>query len=91
VSTHLSSLSAGPSRKRCRSSATLVSVADPIPGALAPVQADLLPPHKSIKDSSATLSPEDSYKAYTKPDVDSDVRADIEADIAAKAVAAEEV
>ncbi|GJX46340.1 hypothetical protein Tco_0271530 [Tanacetum coccineum] len=91
VSTHLSSLSAGPSRKRCRSLATLVSVAAPTLGALVPVQADLLPPYKSIRDSSSTLSPEDSYKAYTEPDVDSDVRTNIEADIAAKAAAAEEI
>ncbi|GJW83442.1 reverse transcriptase domain-containing protein [Tanacetum coccineum] len=44
-------ISAGPSRKRSRSPTTSVPVASPIPGALSPVHADLLPPYKRIKDS----------------------------------------
>ncbi|GJU36283.1 putative reverse transcriptase domain-containing protein [Tanacetum coccineum] len=42
-------ISAGPSRKRRRSPTTSVPVASPIPGALSPVRADLLPPHKRIR------------------------------------------
>ncbi|GJX76154.1 hypothetical protein Tco_0322965, partial [Tanacetum coccineum] len=41
---------ARPSRKRCRSPTSSVHVASPVPGALSPVHADLLPPHKRIRD-----------------------------------------
>ncbi|GJU35920.1 putative reverse transcriptase domain-containing protein [Tanacetum coccineum] len=44
-------ISARPYRKRCRSLTTLVPAASPVPRALSPVRADLLPPHKRIKDS----------------------------------------
>ncbi|GKD24591.1 hypothetical protein Tco_1230805, partial [Tanacetum coccineum] len=43
--------SAGPSRKRCRSHTSSVTVVSPIRRALLPVHADLLPPHKRIRDS----------------------------------------
>nr|GFB22980.1 hypothetical protein [Tanacetum cinerariifolium] len=41
---HSSSLFAGPSRKRCRSSADFVPSSTPVTGSLAPTRADLLPP-----------------------------------------------
>ncbi|GKB68919.1 hypothetical protein Tco_0930331 [Tanacetum coccineum] len=47
-------ISAGPSRKRRRSPTTSVPIASPIPGILSPVRADLLPPHKRIRDSNST-------------------------------------
>ncbi|GKA31601.1 hypothetical protein Tco_0717906 [Tanacetum coccineum] len=40
-------ISAGPSRKRCRSPTTLV----PMRGALSPIRANLLSPHKRVRDS----------------------------------------
>ncbi|GJY57459.1 reverse transcriptase domain-containing protein [Tanacetum coccineum] len=43
------SSSAGPSRKRIRSSTTSVPVSSPIPGALSSVRVDLLPPRKRIR------------------------------------------
>ncbi|GJW89073.1 hypothetical protein Tco_0164413, partial [Tanacetum coccineum] len=43
-------ISAGPSRKRCRSLATLVPLATPTPEALSPVRADLLPSRNRIRD-----------------------------------------
>ncbi|GJY04659.1 hypothetical protein Tco_0370599 [Tanacetum coccineum] len=45
----LATISAGLSRKRCRSSTTSVSIATPVSGALSPVRADLLPPRKRIR------------------------------------------
>ncbi|GJW09955.1 hypothetical protein Tco_1575782 [Tanacetum coccineum] len=44
-------ISTGPSRKRCRFPAASVPLATPVPGALSPVHADLLPPRKRIKGS----------------------------------------
>ncbi|GJS51659.1 putative reverse transcriptase domain-containing protein [Tanacetum coccineum] len=44
-------ISMGPSRKRCRSPTTSVPAASPVPGALSPVRADLLSPRKRIRDS----------------------------------------
>ncbi|GJR04524.1 hypothetical protein Tco_0527508 [Tanacetum coccineum] len=44
-------ISARPSRKRRRYPTTLVLVASPVPGALSPVRADLLLPHKRSRDS----------------------------------------
>ncbi|GJW11672.1 putative reverse transcriptase domain-containing protein [Tanacetum coccineum] len=83
---------AGPSRKRRRSSTVSISLATPVPGALSPVRADLLPPRKRIRGSiSATdyeVSTEESYEPYTKPDIDSNVQADIDACIAAADAAA---
>ncbi|GJW36443.1 hypothetical protein Tco_0059363 [Tanacetum coccineum] len=97
--THLSSLlSAGPSRKRCRS-----YTADCLL-----IRADLLPLRKRLRDPSSTYchevnvedsietrveedikrDTEDSHEADTESNIDSDILADIEADIAAEAVAA---
>ncbi|GKC64102.1 hypothetical protein Tco_1096700, partial [Tanacetum coccineum] len=42
---------AGPSRKRRRSLVVSISLATPVPGALSPVRADLLPPRKRIRGS----------------------------------------
>ncbi|GJR92697.1 hypothetical protein Tco_0264871 [Tanacetum coccineum] len=44
-------ISAGPSRKRCRSPANSVPSSTPVMGSLAPTRADLLPPHKRFRDS----------------------------------------
>nr|GFA49591.1 xylulose kinase-1 [Tanacetum cinerariifolium] len=43
-------ISAGLSRKRHRSPTTSVPIASPVPEALSPVRADLLPPRKTIRD-----------------------------------------
>ncbi|GJX86153.1 hypothetical protein Tco_0336927 [Tanacetum coccineum] len=48
---HLSSHSAGPSRKRCRSPVDSVSLSMPAMGSLAPTRADHLPPRKRFRDS----------------------------------------
>ncbi|GJT34568.1 hypothetical protein Tco_0924987 [Tanacetum coccineum] len=48
---HLSSHSAGPSRKRCRSPVDSVPLSMPVTGSLAPTRADHLPPHKRFRDS----------------------------------------
>ncbi|GKC99155.1 hypothetical protein Tco_1169430, partial [Tanacetum coccineum] len=48
---HSSSHSAGPSRKRCRSSVDSVPSSTPVTGSLAPTRADLLPPRKGFRDS----------------------------------------
>ncbi|GKC92416.1 putative reverse transcriptase domain-containing protein [Tanacetum coccineum] len=72
---------------------TSVPVALPVPGALSPVRADLLPPRKRIsdldfvtdfedRDIGLGVDVEDRYEPYTKPDIDSDVQANIEACIA---------
>ncbi|GJS07662.1 putative reverse transcriptase domain-containing protein [Tanacetum coccineum] len=48
---HLSSHSAGPSRKRCRSPIDSTPLSMPVMGSLAPTRADLLPPRKKFRDS----------------------------------------
>ncbi|GJX24488.1 hypothetical protein Tco_0228933 [Tanacetum coccineum] len=48
---HLSSHSARPSRKRCRSPVDSVPLSMPITRSLAPTRADLLPPRKRFRDS----------------------------------------
>ncbi|GKF86371.1 hypothetical protein Tco_0254198, partial [Tanacetum coccineum] len=48
---HLSSHSAGPSRKRCRSPVDSVSLSTPVMRSLAPTRADLLPSRKRFRDS----------------------------------------
>ncbi|GJW60968.1 hypothetical protein Tco_0110303 [Tanacetum coccineum] len=48
---HSSSHSAGPSRKRCRSSVDSVPSSTPVMRSLAPTRADLLPPRKRFRDS----------------------------------------
>ncbi|GJQ89294.1 hypothetical protein Tco_0000433 [Tanacetum coccineum] len=65
---------AGPSRMRRRSPTTSVLVASPVPGALSPVYADLLPPRKRIRDS--------NFMTDFEPDIDPDVHADIDACVA---------
>ncbi|GKC29045.1 hypothetical protein Tco_1036339 [Tanacetum coccineum] len=65
---------AGPSRMRHRSPTTSVLVASPVPGALSPVYADLLPPRKRIRDS--------NFMTNFEPDIDPDVHADIDACVA---------
>ncbi|GKB47847.1 putative reverse transcriptase domain-containing protein [Tanacetum coccineum] len=72
--------SAGPSRKRCRSPAAIVTSSIHATRALVPSHADLLPPCKRFRDSS---SPEDSVEE----DIDTDVLEDIEADAMAVEVA----
>ncbi|GKE53242.1 hypothetical protein Tco_1488398 [Tanacetum coccineum] len=74
--------STGPSRKRCRSLAAIVTSSIHATRALVSSRADLLPPHKRFRDS---ISPEDSVEE----DIDADVLEDIEAD--ATAVCKEEV
>ncbi|GKE76857.1 hypothetical protein Tco_1542977, partial [Tanacetum coccineum] len=48
---NLMSTSAGPSRKSRRSPMTYVPALSPVPGALSPVRADLIPSPKIVKDS----------------------------------------
>ncbi|GKC40116.1 hypothetical protein Tco_1052500, partial [Tanacetum coccineum] len=95
LTTHSPSPSTRPSRKRCRPPTNLVTSATSIPRALIHVRADLLPPRKRIRGSSAALSPEEtieeSLEVGSEEDIDSDVMADIEADIATKATAANEI
>ncbi|GJT07601.1 putative reverse transcriptase domain-containing protein [Tanacetum coccineum] len=72
--------SAGPSRKRCRSPAAIVTSSIHATRALVPSCANLLPPRKRFRDS---ISLEDSVKE----DIDTDVLEDIEADATAVEVA----
>ncbi|GJY99061.1 putative reverse transcriptase domain-containing protein, partial [Tanacetum coccineum] len=72
--------SAGPSRKRCKSPASIVTSSIYATRALVPSGADLLPPRKRFRDS---ISPEDSVEE----DIDTDVLEDIEADAMAVKVA----
>ncbi|GJS16645.1 hypothetical protein Tco_0411117 [Tanacetum coccineum] len=65
--------SARPSRKRCRSPTTTVTLSIPAPGALVPSHVDLLPPRNRFRDF---ISPED----IVEDNIDADVLADIEAD-----------
>nr|GEV35569.1 hypothetical protein [Tanacetum cinerariifolium] len=69
------------------SNTSSVSLATPVPRSLSPVRVDLLPPRKRIRGLvSATTQDdniEESYEAYTEPDIDSDVQAYIDADTAA--------
>ncbi|GJZ59147.1 hypothetical protein Tco_0614963, partial [Tanacetum coccineum] len=53
------SSSAGPSRKRSRSPTTFVLIYSPIPGALSPARADLLPTLKRIRSSVSVTDLED--------------------------------
>nr|GEU38374.1 hypothetical protein [Tanacetum cinerariifolium] len=63
---HLSSHSAGPSRKRCRSLADTVPSPTPVTRLLAPTRVDLLPPRKRFRDSySSETSMEDDTKIDT--------------------------
>ncbi|GKE40077.1 putative reverse transcriptase domain-containing protein, partial [Tanacetum coccineum] len=75
-----SELSAGPSRKRCRSHAAIATSSIHATRALVPSRADLLPPRKRFRDS---ISPEDSVEE----DIDTDVLEDIKADVTVVKVA----
>nr|GEW73885.1 hypothetical protein [Tanacetum cinerariifolium]GEX00411.1 hypothetical protein [Tanacetum cinerariifolium] len=75
-----SELSAGPSRKRCRSLIATVSSSTYATRALVLSRADLLPPRKRFRDS---ISPEDSVEE----DLDMDMLEDIEANAMAVKVA----
>ncbi|GKA55767.1 hypothetical protein Tco_0754839 [Tanacetum coccineum] len=77
-----SKLSVRPSRKRCRSPTTTVTLYIYASRALVPSRADLLPPRKRFRDS---ISLEDSVE----DDIDTDVLADIEADATAIGAAAD--
>ncbi|GKF23671.1 hypothetical protein Tco_0075993, partial [Tanacetum coccineum] len=57
----LSSLFAGPSRKRCRSLITSVPSSAPVSRPIVPTHADLLPPRKRFRDS---YSPKDSREEH---------------------------
>ncbi|GJW39447.1 reverse transcriptase domain-containing protein [Tanacetum coccineum] len=72
--------SAGPSRKRCRSLAAIVTSYIHATRALVPSRVDLLPHCKRFRDS---ISPEDSVEE----DIDTDVLEDIEADATAVEIA----
>ncbi|GKD59498.1 hypothetical protein Tco_1297007 [Tanacetum coccineum] len=63
--THTSSSSAGPSRKRSRSSATSIPSTVHIVGALSPARADLLLPHKRYRDILADIEAETAATAMT--------------------------
>nr|GEY59803.1 putative reverse transcriptase domain-containing protein [Tanacetum cinerariifolium] len=58
-----SSLSTRPSRKRCRSTTTLVSSSTPVSRSIAPTLIDLLPPRKRFRDS---YSPKDILLEHIK-------------------------
>ncbi|GKE63916.1 hypothetical protein Tco_1514283 [Tanacetum coccineum] len=53
------SSSEGPSRKRSKSPTTSISISSPIPGALSPARADLLPTPKRIRSSDSVTDLED--------------------------------
>ncbi|GKA71129.1 hypothetical protein Tco_0777268 [Tanacetum coccineum] len=53
------SSSTGPFRKRSRSPTTSVTISSPIPGALSPTRADLLPPPKRIRSFDSATDLED--------------------------------
>ncbi|GJS00627.1 putative reverse transcriptase domain-containing protein [Tanacetum coccineum] len=76
----LSSLSVGPSSKRCRSPTTSVASSTPVLRSIAPTLADLLPPRKRFRDS---YLPEDSREEHMEigigvENATSDVREDEE-------------
>ncbi|GJU96849.1 hypothetical protein Tco_1321605 [Tanacetum coccineum] len=69
---HLSSHSAGPSRKRCRSPVDLAPLSMPVTGSLAPTRTDLSPPRKRFRDSysSEASMEEDAEVGLTRTGVD---------------------
>nr|GEY02838.1 hypothetical protein [Tanacetum cinerariifolium] len=85
-------ISARPSRKRCRSDAASVPLVAPVSRAFSLVWADLLPPHKRIRGDVTAFdcdeSMEGNYEAYYEPDINSDIQANIDADTAAVEAAA---
>ncbi|GKC27128.1 hypothetical protein Tco_1034422 [Tanacetum coccineum] len=85
-----SSSSAGPSQKRSRSLATSISSTIRTAGVLSLTRANLLPPHKRYRDTSAMHSDESSdegsLEAQRESNMDSDIRADIETVTAATTI-----
>ncbi|GJZ01035.1 hypothetical protein Tco_0518996 [Tanacetum coccineum] len=70
-----SSLFVGPSRKRCRSPTTSVSLATPVSRLIAPTHVDILPSHKRFRDS---YSLEDSREEHVEIDIaDAEAVADL--------------
>ncbi|GJU31135.1 hypothetical protein Tco_1174724 [Tanacetum coccineum] len=70
-----SSLSSGPSRKRCRSPTASVPSPTHVSRSIAPTPADLLPPRKRFRDS---YSPEDSGEEHMEVDTaDAEAVADV--------------
>ncbi|GJS15438.1 hypothetical protein Tco_0409910, partial [Tanacetum coccineum] len=69
---HLSSHSAGPSRKRCRSPVDSAPLSMPVTGSLGPTRADLSPPRKRFRDSysSEASIEEDAEVGLTGTEVD---------------------
>ncbi|GKA71805.1 hypothetical protein Tco_0778021 [Tanacetum coccineum] len=90
--TPTSSSSAGPSQKKSQSLATSILSTVHTAGALSPAQANLLPPHKRYRGTSAAHSyesgDESSPETHAESDMDSDIPADIEAEITAAATIA---
>ncbi|GJS35494.1 hypothetical protein Tco_0533876 [Tanacetum coccineum] len=90
--TPTSSSSVGPSRKRSRSLATSIPSTVHTAGALSSARANLPPPYKRYRGTSAThsydSSDEGSPETHTESDMDSDIRADIEAETAAAVMTA---
>ncbi|GKC65495.1 hypothetical protein Tco_1098093, partial [Tanacetum coccineum] len=72
---HSSSHSAGPSRKRCRSTVDSIPSSMPVMGSLAPTRADLLPPRKKFRDlySSKASIEEDTKIDPIETEVDMDL------------------
>ncbi|GJY09812.1 hypothetical protein Tco_0377997 [Tanacetum coccineum] len=68
--------SARPSRKKCKSPATTVTLPIHAMRALVPSRVDLLPPCKRFRDS---ISPEDSVEEDINTDVLEDIKADVTA------------
>ncbi|GJU32108.1 hypothetical protein Tco_1175697 [Tanacetum coccineum] len=84
-----SSTSTGPSRKKCRSSASSVPSTVHLVGALSPIRADILPPRKRTRDLptafSYELGDEGRLETCSESDTNFNVWADIAVDIAAAA------
>ncbi|GJS45702.1 hypothetical protein Tco_0595823 [Tanacetum coccineum] len=88
------SSSVGPSRKRSRSPTTSILISSPIPGALSPARADLLPPPKIIRKTSLRdgVVVRGSDEPYSKTDIDLEIQEEINECISyADALRAEEI
>ncbi|GJZ37049.1 hypothetical protein Tco_0583240 [Tanacetum coccineum] len=86
--TPTSSSSAGPSRKRSRSSATSISSAIYTARALTPARVNLLPPHKRYRGTSTMHLDKSGDDGSPETHTDSDMYLDIQADIKDKIAAA---
>ncbi|GJX28769.1 hypothetical protein Tco_0236848 [Tanacetum coccineum] len=65
-----SSLSAGLSRKRCRSPTTLVPSSNPVSRLIAPTHADILPPRKRFRDSYSLEDSREEHMEISTTDVE---------------------